>query len=400
MATCATWAPRLGASCAEASRPAWRGAALAAEAGTVLRAFLGARPAEPCLHLLGGKGKAGSGYTKKEPGHKYPQILTRSGLRPIVPAGRPFGPRSPQAPPRFAPLPASVPFPLRKPGAPKGRPAHATSRRPKDQPPVRPARATDLGGHASRSDSLGSPQLPRPRGQVPPQPAPTLRTGTLMSRPRYRRRQPTRGLARRPLAQPQIRAKAKAGRHVVVLVILVVIVIVRRLRRWLPREPVPLLPPSVPLQGVPSPHPLASPSLFRVLLLLHLLRGDPPRGSVYRVLRDRRQGRLVTPQLLGTNGNPDCENQGQPDTRKEKDRTLTRDMHPRSGHIKGWVRAPASSLPTVPATRLRRSSAERGTEDICEPSKSTPTSSPKAATAALSREAPSGDGWRQPPPRR
>jgi hypothetical protein len=47
-------------------------------------------------------------------------------------------------------------------------------------------------------------------------------------------------------------------------------------------------------------------------------------------------------------------------------------MHPRSERIKGWVRAPASSLPTVPATRLRRSSAERGTEDICEPSKSTP----------------------------
>jgi hypothetical protein len=70
-------------------------------------------------------------------------------------------------------------------------------------------------------------------------------------------------------------------------------------------------------------------------------------------------------------GNPDCENQGQSDTRK-KERTLTRDMHPRSGRIKGWVRAPMSSLPTVPATRLRRSSAERGTEDICEPSKTTP----------------------------
>jgi hypothetical protein len=47
-------------------------------------------------------------------------------------------------------------------------------------------------------------------------------------------------------------------------------------------------------------------------------------------------------------------------------------MHPRLGRIKGWVRAPASSLPTVPATRLQRSSAERGTEDICEPFKSTP----------------------------
>jgi hypothetical protein len=72
MATRAAWAPRLGASCAEASQSAWRGAALAAEAGTVLRAFLGARPAETCLRLLGGKGKAGLGHTKKEPGQRYP----------------------------------------------------------------------------------------------------------------------------------------------------------------------------------------------------------------------------------------------------------------------------------------------------------------------------------------
>jgi hypothetical protein len=167
MATRAAWAPRLGASGAEADRPAWRGATLATEAGVVLRAFLGARSAEPCLRLLGGKGKAGSGHTKKEPGHRYPQILTRSGPRPIVPTGRPLGPRSPQAPPRFAPLPASAPFPLWAPGAPKGRPAHATSRRPKDQPPVRPARATACGGQAGRPDSPGSPQLPWPRSSTP-----------------------------------------------------------------------------------------------------------------------------------------------------------------------------------------------------------------------------------------
>jgi hypothetical protein len=43
MATRAAWAPRLGASYAEVSQPAWHGAALAAEAGTILRAFLGAR---------------------------------------------------------------------------------------------------------------------------------------------------------------------------------------------------------------------------------------------------------------------------------------------------------------------------------------------------------------------
>jgi hypothetical protein len=34
--------------------------------------------------------------------------------------------------------------------------------------------------------------------------------------------------------------------------------------------------------------------------------------------------------------------------------------------------APASSFPTVPTTHLWSSSVGRGTEDICEPSKSTP----------------------------
>jgi hypothetical protein len=178
MATRAAWAPRLRASCAEASQPAWRGAALAAEAGTVLRAFRGARPAEPCLRLLRGKDKAGSVHTKKEPKQRYPQILTHSRPRPIVHAGRPLRPRSPQALPRFAPLPASAPFPPRVPRALKGQSAQAQSRRPEDQPPVWPARATALGGQAGRPDSPGSPQLPRPRGQVPPRPAPAPRTGT------------------------------------------------------------------------------------------------------------------------------------------------------------------------------------------------------------------------------
>jgi hypothetical protein len=127
-----------------------------------------------------------------------------------------------------------------------------------------------------------------------------------------------------------------------------------------------------PLQGFPSPHPLAGPGLFRILLLLFLLRGDPPRGSVHRVLRDRWQGGLVKLQPLETNGNPDGKNQRQLGAKQEKEQTLTRDTYPRSGRITGWVRAPASSLPTVPATRLRRSSAEREAEDICEPSKSTP----------------------------
>jgi hypothetical protein len=142
-------------------------------------------------------------------------------------------------------------------------------------------------------------------------------------------------VARRPLAQPQIWAKAEAGRHVIIFVIIVVVVVVKRLRRRLPREPVPLLLPTTPLQGVQSPHPLAGPSLFYVLLLLLLLRSNPPRGSVHRVLRDRWQRRFVKPQLLETDENLGCENQGQSDTRRKKERTLTRDMHPRSGRIEG-----------------------------------------------------------------
>jgi hypothetical protein len=52
MAACAAWAPRRRAPCAEANQPAWRAATPAAEVGPVLRAFEGARPAEPCLRLL------------------------------------------------------------------------------------------------------------------------------------------------------------------------------------------------------------------------------------------------------------------------------------------------------------------------------------------------------------
>jgi hypothetical protein len=126
MATRAAWAPRSRVSCAEANQPAWRAAALAAEANTVLRAFRGATPAEPCLRLLKGRDRAGSGHTEKEPKQRYPQILTRSGARPIGPAGRPLGPRSPQAPPRIAPLPTPVPPPPRAPEAPKGRPSQAS----------------------------------------------------------------------------------------------------------------------------------------------------------------------------------------------------------------------------------------------------------------------------------
>jgi hypothetical protein len=52
MANHAAWAPRWRAPWAEANQPAWRAAAPAAEAGFVLRAFVGARSAGPCLRLL------------------------------------------------------------------------------------------------------------------------------------------------------------------------------------------------------------------------------------------------------------------------------------------------------------------------------------------------------------
>jgi hypothetical protein len=67
------------------------------------------------------------------------------------------------------------------------------------------------------------------------------------------------------------------------------------------------------LQGVPSPPPLTGLGLLRVLLLL-LLRGDPPRCSVHRVLRDPWQRGLVPPHLLKKERKkPDHKNQEQPE---------------------------------------------------------------------------------------
>src|SRR5699024_2691762 len=99
------------------------------------------------------------------------------------------------------------------------------------------------------------------------------------------------------------------------------------------------------------------------------LRGNPPRCSVHRILRDSRQGRLVPPYLLETDGDPDRKNQGQPDARRRQERTLTRVMHPWSGRIKGSERALASGFPNTTATRLWRTSTGRGSEEIREPSK-------------------------------
>jgi hypothetical protein len=55
MAARASWAPRRRAPCAEAYQPAWCAVAPDEEASPVLRAFVGARPAEPCLRLLKGR---------------------------------------------------------------------------------------------------------------------------------------------------------------------------------------------------------------------------------------------------------------------------------------------------------------------------------------------------------
>jgi hypothetical protein len=66
MATRAAWAPRSRALCAEASQPAWCAAAPAAEVSPVLRAFLGVRPVELCLHLLKEGEKTRSRHTEEK----------------------------------------------------------------------------------------------------------------------------------------------------------------------------------------------------------------------------------------------------------------------------------------------------------------------------------------------
>jgi hypothetical protein len=290
---------------------------------------VGARLAEPCLRLLKEIERASSRHTKKKPKQRHPQILTRSGARPIVPVGRPLEPRSPQALPRVAPLPTLAPFPPRTPEAPRERPAQASSRRPRDRPPIRPARAPALGGHAVRPDPQSHPNHLGQGVKYPLGLPPLLGPRPWCPGPRHRWCQPTWRLARRPLAQPRVRAEAKSGRHVIifVIIIIVVVVVVRRLRRRLQREPIPRLPPTTLLQGFPSSHPLASSGLFRVLLLLVLLCGKPTRGSVRHVLQDRWPGEFKTPQPLGTNKNPNSKNQ-----RRKKNSAQNRR---RIGHLPG-----------------------------------------------------------------
>jgi hypothetical protein len=178
------------------------------------------------------------------------------------------------------------------------------------------------------------------------------------------------------------------GSHVIVfiIVIIVVVVIVKRLRRRLPREPVPPLLPTMPLQSIPSPRPLAGPSLFRVLLLLLLLCSDPPRGSVHRVLWDLWQKRLVKAHLLETDGNLSCENPGAVLHKKEEGADTHQGYAPALGAHRGLGKSTSVQLSYrggYPPVEVIGGEGDRG-----------------HLRTAPSRGAPSGDGWRQPPPRR
>ena len=112
---------------------------------------------------------------------RYSQIPTRSGPRPVVPAGRPLGPQPPQALLKVAPTPALVPLPPRTPEASKGQPTQA-SPWPRGRPPVQLAWTLARGRQADRPDPPVSPQLPRPRGQVPPRSASAPRARATMFR--------------------------------------------------------------------------------------------------------------------------------------------------------------------------------------------------------------------------
>jgi hypothetical protein len=182
MATRAAWAPRWRAPCVETNQPAWRAAAPAAKAGIVLRAFLGARPAKPCLRLLKGRDDKFKTHSEKsETGVSLDTYPLRTK------ANRACG----EAP--RAPIPV---------GAAEGCPAAGFSTvsasdargaegaacpgiiMAAEGPASCAASAgTCSWGQADRPDPPESQQLPRPKGQVPPRPASAPRIGTLVSRP-------------------------------------------------------------------------------------------------------------------------------------------------------------------------------------------------------------------------
>jgi hypothetical protein len=182
MATRAVWAPRRRAPCVEASQPAWRAAAPAAEAGFVLRAFVGARPAEPCLRLLKereGKFKTHNEKTKAEvSSDTYP--LRGKANRACGEAPRALVSTDPAEG-----CPAAGFGVASTSGARGAEGATCPGVVTTAEGPASCTAGADTcsWGHMVRPDPLESLQLSRPRGQVPPRPVSAPRTGTLVSRP-------------------------------------------------------------------------------------------------------------------------------------------------------------------------------------------------------------------------
>jgi hypothetical protein len=182
MTTRNAWAPRWRAPCAEANQPAWRTAAPVAEAGFVLRAFVGARLAKPCLRLLKERdGKFKTHSEKTETG-------VSSDTYPLqTKANRACG-EAPRAP---IPTGAAEGCPAAGFGTVSASDAQGTEGAActgivttAEGPTSCAASAgTCSGGRADRPDPPESQQLSRPRGQVPPRPTSAPRIGTLASRP-------------------------------------------------------------------------------------------------------------------------------------------------------------------------------------------------------------------------
>jgi hypothetical protein len=178
----ASWPPRRRVPCAEANQPAWRVATRAEEAGPVLRAFVGARLAKPCLRLL--KGRKGKIKTHRKmtetgvPSDTYPLRgkanracgeISRASVSADAAEGCPA-----------ASFDAASASDTR--GA-EGAACPGDVTIAEGQPSRTAGTDTCSWGRAVQPDPPESPQLSRPRGQVPPRPASAPRTGTPVSRP-------------------------------------------------------------------------------------------------------------------------------------------------------------------------------------------------------------------------
>jgi hypothetical protein len=178
----AAWAPHRRAPCAEANQPAWRAATPAAEADPVLSAFAGASPAEPCLRLL--KGRRGKFKTHSE----ITETEVPSDTHPLRgKANRACG-DTPRAPVSAGTAEGCLAACFD---------AASTSDALGAEGAAYPGNVTIVKGPISRTAGMStcswgacgsacppeSPQLSRPRGQVPHRPASAPPTGTPASRP-------------------------------------------------------------------------------------------------------------------------------------------------------------------------------------------------------------------------